>query len=138
MIDRGSSAAIGAPFLPNRQLSRSEASMPRTDRQEHDHTYASIYGTVARIPAGHVATYGSIARRVGLRSARLVGYALSMLPAGSRVPWHRVVNRSGAISLTGGAAEHQRSLLEAEGVCFDLRGRIDLHRFGWDDDTPLR
>jgi methylated-DNA-protein-cysteine methyltransferase related protein len=112
--------------------------MPRVDRPDRGQAYASIYGMVARIPKGHVATYGSVARRAGLRSARLVGHALAALPDGSHLPWHRVVNRDGAISLTGGAAEHQRALLEAEGVRFDMRGRIDLHRFGWDDETPLR
>jgi len=61
--------------------------------------------------------------------ARTVGWALRALPAGSDVPWHRVVNAKGGISLHDGA--RQRQLLEAEGVEFDDTGKIDLARFGW-------
>lgn len=55
------------------------------------------------------------------------------LPAGSRVPWHRVVNVRGEISRRArGAGElEQRILLEREAVRFSWRGRIDLAKFGW-------
>ncbi|MGH2569508.1 MAG: MGMT family protein, partial [Bacteroidota bacterium] len=64
--------------------------------------------------------------------ARLVGYALHNLPSDSRVPWHRVVNARGEISLprATGSSSRQRRLLEKEGVVF-RKGRIDLQRFGW-------
>jgi methylated-DNA-protein-cysteine methyltransferase-like protein len=81
-----------------------------------------------------VATYGQVAALAGLgRHARQVGYALSALPDGSRVPWHRVINAQGRISLGSedGARSHQRSLLEAEGVRFDTDGRISLARHRW-------
>ncbi len=67
--------------------------------------------------------------------ARLVGYALHNLPDGSDVPWHRVVNARGEISLDVefGAGRFQRNLLEAEGVCFDERGRIDPGRYAFID-----
>jgi methylated-DNA-protein-cysteine methyltransferase-like protein len=87
---------------------------------------------VRRIPRGRVATYGDIAERAGLEGhARQVGYALHALPPGIRVPWHRVVNARGEISLRRGSDSHelQRVLLEAEGIVFDLRGRIDLRRY---------
>jgi len=59
--------------------------------------YRRIYAVVARIPRGRVATYGQVARLAGLGGhARLVGYALSALKDGSRIPWHRVVNAAGA------------------------------------------
>lgn len=96
--------------------------------------YLQIYAAVARIPRGKVATYGQIARLAGLPGrARQVGYALHALPAGSPVPWQRVVNARGAISLPelGGAAERQRRLLGDEGVEVDARGRIDLRVYGW-------
>ena len=97
-----------------------------------DSTHGRIHKVVSRIPRGRVATYGQIARLAGLaRQARLVGYAMHALPAGTRVPWQRVVNAQGAISLPGKSAERQRSLLEREGVRFDARGRIDLDRFLW-------
>ena len=97
-----------------------------------DGTHARIYKTVSRIPRGRVATYGQIARLAGLRGqARLVGYAMHALPTGSRVPWQRVINARGEISLPGSSAVRQRELLEREGVRFDAKGRIDLDRFLW-------
>ena len=49
------------------------------------------------------------------------------------VPWQRVVNSQGQISLRAGAGgELQRVLLEDEGVEFGINGRIDLKQFGWD------
>jgi methylated-DNA-protein-cysteine methyltransferase related protein len=99
--------------------------------------HASIHALVRTIPAGRVTTYGSVARRAGIRSARVVGYALATLPDAAGVPWHRVINSRGSISLSGESAVRQRTLLEAEGVCFDARGRVDLHRFGWHDDDPF-
>ena len=101
-----------------------------------DGSHSRIYRVVARIPRGRVATYGQIARLAGLpRQARLVGYAMHAVPAGARVPWQRVVNAQGAISLPGASGARQRRLLEAEGVRFDARGRIDLDRHLWQPRT---
>lgn len=90
---------------------------------------------VRRIPAGRVATYGQVAELAGLpRQPRLVGYALHALPNGTRVPWQRVVNAQGRISVRAGQSAGsltQRLLLEGEGVAFDARGRIALTRFRW-------
>jgi methylated-DNA-protein-cysteine methyltransferase-like protein len=89
---------------------------------------------VRRIPRGRVATYGQIAALAGIpNGARQVGYAMHALPAGSRVPWHRVINAQGAISLraNGSADRKQRAMLEREGVRFDAAGRIDLVRWRW-------
>lgn len=96
-------------------------------------TYARIYAVIRRIPRGRVATYGQIAALAGLRGrARQVGYALHALAPSSAVPWQRVVNAAGAISLRpmdGGIS--QRLLLEREGVRFDARGRIALEKYRW-------
>ena len=98
-------------------------------------SYARIYAVIARVPRGRVATYGQIAGEAGLPGhARMVGYALSALPEGSRVPWHRVINAAGGISARRegpGGAVLQRLRLEREGVAFDARGRVDLERFRW-------
>lgn len=95
--------------------------------------YRRIYAVIRRIPRGRVATYGQIARLAGYPGqARQVGYALHALPSGTAVPWQRVINARGAISLSplrGGVS--QRLLLEKEGVEFDARGRVSLQRFGW-------
>ncbi len=94
--------------------------------------YDRIYDVVRRIPCGRVATYGQVAREAGLGGqARLTGYALHNLPEGSDVPWHRVVNARGRISLddTYGGGNLQRALLEAEGVTFNERNAINLQRY---------
>lgn len=96
-------------------------------------THLRIWEAVRKIPAGKVSTYGAIARLAGMPGqARLIGYALHALPEGAGVPWHRVVNAQGKISLpdTGGRARRQQRLIEAEGVRF-TNGRISLAAHGW-------
>jgi methylated-DNA-protein-cysteine methyltransferase-like protein len=96
--------------------------------------YQRIYAVVRRIPRGRVATYGQVARLAGLGDhARQVGYALHSLDAGDRLPWHRVLNAQGRVSLRAepGGDRVQRALLEREGVRFDVAGRADLARCGW-------
>lgn len=97
-------------------------------------TYSRIYAVVRRIPRGRVSTYGEVAQWAGLPGcARQVGYALHALGEKDDVPWQRVVNARGAISLPGDAGldSVQRQMLEAEGICFDARGRLDLKQFAW-------
>ena len=90
-----------------------------------------IWTVVAAIPAGRVATYGQVAELAGLpRGARTVGRAMARLPAGTRLPWHRVINAAGAVSIPGAGGDRQRALLEAEGVAF-VAGRVDLGRVRW-------
>jgi methylated-DNA-protein-cysteine methyltransferase-like protein len=104
-------------------------------------TYQTIYAVVRRIPRGRVATYGQIAALAGLpRQARLIGYALSTLPAGSAVPWHRVVNARGQVSLRAGGhgfEQVQAQLLAREGVRLQ-DGVIALERFQWRPRAPLQ
>ena len=97
-------------------------------------THERILAVVRRIPRGQVATYGQIAAIVGLaRQPRLVGYALHALPSNTTVPWHRVINARGMVSVRsdGTASLSQRLLLEREGVDFDGRGRVSLERHQW-------
>jgi len=98
-------------------------------------THQRIYATVKKIPKGRVTTYGTVARLAGFAGqARLVGYALSALPAGTALPWHRVINAQGRLSLersSSGAGITQRLRLEAEGVKVDASGRVSLVRYGW-------
>ena len=95
--------------------------------------WTDVYRVVRRIPEGHVATYGQVAALAGRpRAARQVGYALHAV--GERdVPWHRVINARGEISPRAepSEADLQRALLEAEGVGFDGRGRVDLATHAW-------
>jgi methylated-DNA-protein-cysteine methyltransferase-like protein len=101
-------------------------------------TYERIYAVVRRIPPGRVATYGQIAAIEGRATARMVGYAMAALRAGSDVPWQRVINARGEVSARRGAGgdRRQRQRLEAEGVLFDARGRVDIDRAGWDGPAP--
>jgi methylated-DNA-protein-cysteine methyltransferase-like protein len=97
--------------------------------------YERIYSVVARIPRGRVATYGQVARLAGLAGhARLVGYALSALEEGSRIPWHRVVNARGRVSARGDGSpmcDVQRLRLERERVRFYEGLSIPLDVFRW-------
>lgn len=97
--------------------------------------YEDIYKVVSQIPYGKVATYGYVAEQVGGCSARMVGYALAALKRTSQhaVPWQRVINVQGKISIHGDGIGNalQRVLLEEEGVVFDSEGRVDFIRFGW-------
>ncbi len=101
----------------------------------------NVWDVVRQIPTGQVATYGQIAGLIppppGVDpkdylawGARWVGGAMASCPAD--VPWHRVINSQGKISLPpNGGYEHQRSLLEEEGIVFDERGKIDLSKYRW-------
>ena len=97
--------------------------------------YSKIYRVVRGIPPGRVMTYGDVAQAAGLPGrARQVGYALHALPEEvDDIPWQRVVNARGQISLPDweGAGSFQRALLESEGIHFDESGRIDLSEYGW-------
>jgi methylated-DNA-protein-cysteine methyltransferase-like protein len=94
--------------------------------------YTRIYAVVRQIPPGKIASYGQIAEVVGGCSARMVGYAMSALKEGMDVPWQRVINSMGKLSVFGDFGNHlQRQLLEEEGVRFDAQGRIDFEIYGW-------
>lgn len=110
-----------------------------------------VWEAVRQIPHGQVATYGQIASLTPAPikinesaykafGARWVGGAMRSCP--SDVPWHRVVNSKGKISIPGDNASKQRQILESEGVTFDTNGRIDLNKFQWKrkkpDDPQLR
>jgi methylated-DNA-protein-cysteine methyltransferase-like protein len=103
-----------------------------------------VWAVIQQVPVGMVVTYGQVAALVGAPHGmdlaryrafgpRWVGGAISNCPPG--VPWQRVINAKGKICLPGKGGLEQRALLEAEGVQFDDRGRVDLKRFGWDPST---
>ena len=86
---------------------------------------------LADIPRGRVITYGDLAEMAGYpRAARLAGQTLRKLPRGTKLPWHRVINAQGRISLPEPAAQRQIERLEKEGITL-LNGRIDLRKFRW-------
>ena len=92
-----------------------------------------VWQVVALIPLGQISTYGEIAEMAGLgRGARLVGRIMSRLPQGTTLPWYRVINASGRISLPLGSAgyDEQRRRLEDEGVVF-VNGRVSFVNYRW-------
>lgn len=100
--------------------------------------YARIYAVVEQIPSGRVAAYGQIASIVGHCTARMVGYAMAAVPAGSTapgstVPWQRVINAQGRISPRGdgGGSDLQRARLVDEGVFFDKDGVVNWAQVRW-------
>lgn len=105
----------------------------------HSDFTREVYRVVRRIPRGRVTTYGAVAALAGSpRAARGVGAALNALTGpdrnGPEVPWWRVVNRMGQLSIPAemGLRALQRTLLEAEGVSFDAQGAVRLDRHAWD------
>jgi methylated-DNA-protein-cysteine methyltransferase-like protein len=90
---------------------------------------------VRRIPRGQVSSYGRIAQMLGRpNGARAVGYALHALrdqggPAHENVPWQRVINSYGRISLPN--PERQAELLRGEGVVVSDDLRVNLDRYLW-------
>ncbi len=92
--------------------------------------YQRIYNVVRQIPPGKVASYGQIAQIAGC-TAREVGYAMAAVKQDD-IPWQRVINAQGKISLRpGGGGEMQRQLLEQEGVRFNAKDQVDFNEFGW-------
>ncbi|MGB8647015.1 MAG: MGMT family protein [Anaerolineae bacterium] len=93
--------------------------------------YDRIYDLVRQIPPGKVTTYGQLGIMCGISDSRLVGEAMN---ASSGIPWQRVINARGQVSIQGATGARQRALLEAEGILFQ-DNRIDLSQYGWVPDS---
>ena len=115
---------------------------------EPDYFFRTVWDIVQQIPSGKVSSYGQIASmippyadldpvRMKSLAPRWVGTALRRTPRGKSIPWHRVINSQGAISLPAGSAnaEEQRRRLEMEGLEFDRRGKVDFRKVGWQGPT---
>lgn len=103
-------------------------------RQADETSYRErVYDLVRQIPAGRVMTYGQIAEILGEGyTARTVGYVMHGADAES-VPWQRVINAQGKCSTAKMTlpVNLQQSMLESEGVKFDVKGRCDLNAVLW-------
>lgn len=102
--------------------------------------YEQVYAVVRRIPRGKVTTYGRVAAMLGRpRAARAVGYALNSLkdkkgqPEYENIPWQRVINSQGRISIVNRehSAQQQAELLRSEGVAVSSDLRVNLDTFLW-------
>jgi methylated-DNA-protein-cysteine methyltransferase-like protein len=88
---------------------------------------------IKNIPEGRVATYGQIAYFAGNpKAARQVSYILHSSSKKENLPWHRVINSKGGISLRfEGGYELQKKMLMNEGIIFNNNDIIDLKQFLW-------
>ena len=95
--------------------------------------YDRVINIIQSIPEGKVATYGEIADYAdNPRAARQVAYILNSSWRKHNLPWHRVINSKGGISLNPNRGyDLQKKLLKKEGIIFDENDRIDLKRFQW-------
>ncbi len=104
--------------------------LDRTDAQARER----ILRVIHMIPPGRVCTYGRVATLAALRKswARVVGNIVGSLPADTRLPWHRIINSQGRLSMRPGPGyAEQIGRLEAEAVVVTAGGRVDLQKYGW-------
>ena len=103
--------------------------------KKNTHFYEKVYLTVSKIPYGKVATYGQIADLIYMYGqARQVGWALRRLKLPSNIPWHRVINSKGLITMSlsrNGTDWIQKELLINEGIIFYSNMRIDFKKYLW-------
>ncbi len=105
------------------------------------HFDQKVYLTVSKIPHGKVATYGQIADLIyEYGRARQVGWALRRLNLPSSIPWHRVINSKGLITMSvsrNGTDWMQKELLINEGIKFNTEMKIDIKKYLWKPKEPL-
>ena len=91
-----------------------------------------ILQVVDSVPSGKVVSYGQVALYVGIpRAARQVGWILRQ-SEGKDIPWWRVINNEGRISIKGNrynTPELQRKLLMAEKVFVTEDFEIDIEEY---------
>lgn len=108
----------------------------KTTSADNDAT-TRIFLALAKVPSGRVVTYGGLAELAGLpRAARLVGQTLRKLPKESTLPWHRVLNAQGRISIPEPGCQRQKARLESEGIVL-IRGKVDLSHYRWPKEGEL-
>ena len=119
--------------------------MPRFTSSPNPQAFnEKVWEIVCQIPPGRVTSYGQIAAMIpppeGMDpksydafAARWVGGAMAACP--NDVPWQRVINSQGKLSVRAGEVQ-QRELLVEEGIIFNERGRVDFKKFDWQGPSP--
>lgn len=105
--------------------------------------FEKVYVIVRLIPKGKVTSYGRIAEMLDApRGARAVGYAMRGLkhkegnPTYEGIPWQRVVNAQGRLSIPNVGKHIQKELLEEEGIMISKDFKIDLKKYLWEGLLP--
>lgn len=97
-----------------------------------------VFEIIKKVPKGAVVSYGQVAAYAGApRAAREVGWVLRTLPEDTLVPWWRVVNNQGVLSIKGNlhsTKEKQKELLEAEGVAISDEFELDMSKYRFKPD----
>lgn len=99
-----------------------------------------VITAIALVPRGKVASYGQIAAIAGSpRAALMVGKILRTSSTELDLPWQRIINSRGLISIMNinHPAQQQAELLKSEGVIVERRDQdywVDLKKFGWEPD----
>ena len=100
----------------------------------------AVIEIIKRIPEGRVCTYGRIGRLAGkANGGRQVAWILHSSSRRHNLPWHRVINAQGRISLSKlRGYEEQKARLQIEGIAFDAADRIDLGKYLWDGERAYQ
>lgn len=89
---------------------------------------------IQNIPAGKVMTYGQVAAYAGSPGgARQVARILHSMSKKYELPWHRVINSQGGISLRDKESRQiQEELLQKEGISVCGSGKVNLNLYRYD------
>lgn len=92
--------------------------------------FNKVYTLVAKIPEGKVTTYGTIAKKIGIKNPRVIGFALHVNKKPQEVPCHRVVNKEGKLApgFAFGGKTIQKQLLQQEGISFVDDETVNIER----------
>lgn len=100
--------------------------------------FKSVYEVVRKVPRGKVVTYSQIAKALGTRDARKVGWALHA-NRDKKTPCHRVVNKDGRLApnFGFGGGEEQRLRLEKERVGFTPQGKVEMVEYKYEINSRI-
>jgi|SRR3989344_2418574 len=101
---------------------------------------SQVYEVVKTIPIGKVMSYGQVALYIGLpRAAQQVGWTLNRMKAVEEIPWWRVVNNQGRVSIKNfrHSAIEQRNLLRKEGIKITEDFDFDIEKYRFIPDSKL-
>jgi len=99
---------------------------------------AKVMQIIRQVPEGQVVSYGQVALYAGAPgAARAVGWWLRTSREAENVPWWRVINNAGRISIINmfHQPEEQRRLLQEEGIEVSKDFRVDIEAYRWHKQT---